>query len=129
MRADEGRELIGEAIAAAGGSYRLVIGYRVVRPRVPALLTRSLLSPEDGGEGFDAVCFASGKTARHFIATLEEAHGAATTRALLARAKVIALGPVTADAIAALDLRVDAVAAEISDEAMLAAVLAALARA
>jgi uroporphyrinogen III methyltransferase/synthase len=92
------------------------------------MLTRSLLTPEAGGEGFDAVCFASGKTARHFIATLEEVHGPATTRALLARAKVIALGPVTADAITALDLRVDAVAAEISDEAMLAAVLTALQR-
>ena len=128
VRADEGRELIGEAITAAGGSYRLVIGYRVVRPKVPALLTRSLLPPEAGGEGFDAICFASGKTARHFITTLEEAHGPETTRALLTRAKVIALGPVTADAIAALGLHVDATAAEITDEAMLAAVLAALQR-
>lgn len=128
VRADEGRELIGEAITAAGGSYRLVIGYRVVRPKVPALLTRSLLPPEAGGEGFDAICFASGKTARHFITTLEEAHGPETTRALLTRAKVIALGSVTADAIAALGLRVDATAAEITDEAMLAAVLGALQR-
>jgi len=129
VRADEGRDLIGAAIAAAGGSYRLVIGYRVVRPKVPLLLTRSLLPPEQGGEGCDAVCFASGKTARHFLETMTEAHGEPATRALLGRARLLALGPVTADAMTALGLQVAGVAAEFSDEAMLDAVLHALRRA
>lgn len=128
VRADEGRELVGDAIRAAGGTYTLVVGYRVVRPRVPALLVRSLLPPDQGGEGIDAVCLASGKTARHFIDTLAEAHGEPAARDLLARAKVVALGPVTAAAIEALDVRVDAVAADLTDDAMLAAVLSVLGR-
>ncbi|MBL9102013.1 MAG: uroporphyrinogen-III C-methyltransferase [Myxococcales bacterium] len=128
VRADEGRDLVGEAIHAAGGTYALVVGYRVVRPRVPALLVRSLLPPEQGGEGCDAVCLASGKTARHFVETLGEAHGEAAARELLARAKVLALGPVTAAAVRALDIRVDAVADDLTDQAMLAAVLTTLGR-
>jgi uroporphyrinogen III methyltransferase/synthase len=128
IRADEGRELLGEAIRGAGGRYHLIVGYRVVRPRVPAMLTRSLLPPERGGEGCDAVCFASGKTARHFLETMIEAHGEESTLELLMRARVVALGPVTAAAIRALGLHVDAVAEAIDDESMLAAVLAALAR-
>ena len=126
IRADEGRPLIGDAILAAGGSYRLVIGYRAIRPTVPLMLTRSLLPPEQGGEGCDAICFASGKTARHFLETMHEAHGEATTRALFATTRVIALGPITAAAIAALDLRVDRVAESTTDEAMIAAVVDAL---
>lgn len=128
VRADEGRDLLAAAITAAGGRYHLVIGYRVVRPPVPAMLTRSLLPPEHGGEGCDAICFASGKTARHFLATVAEAHGEPAARELLARAKVLALGPVTAAAIAALGVRVDHVAESTDDRAMLATVLAALQR-
>lgn len=128
VRADEGRELIGEAIRAAGGTYKLVVGYRVVRPKVPAMLVRSLLPPEAGGEGCDAVCLASGKTARHFLDSLTEAHGEASARAILERAKVVALGPVTAAAIEALGVRVDAVADALTDDAMLAAVLSVLGR-
>jgi uroporphyrinogen III methyltransferase / synthase len=128
VRADEGRDLVGDAIHAAGGRYTRVVGYRVVRPRVPPLLVRSLLAPDQGGEGCDAVCLASGKTARHFVETLTEAHGEPAARDLLARAKIVALGPVTAAAIRALDIRVDAVADDLTDEAMLAAVLSVLGR-
>ncbi|MEZ4382567.1 MAG: uroporphyrinogen-III C-methyltransferase [Nannocystaceae bacterium] len=123
VRADSGRALLGEAIAAAGGDYRLVIGYRTIRPEVPELLVRSLRAPADGGEGIDAIAFASGKAARHLLDTLSEHLGADEARTILASAKVLALGPVTAAAIEALDLRVDGVAAATSDEAMLAAVL------
>nr|WP_276602675.1 uroporphyrinogen-III C-methyltransferase [Nannocystis pusilla] len=128
VRADEGRDLIAEAVRAAGGSYRLVIGYRVIRPKVPGLLTRSLLPPEHGGEGTDAICFASGKTARHFVETLMEAHGEALTREVLRRARLIALGPVTAGALESMDLHADAVAGGLTDEAMLAAVVEAMSR-
>jgi uroporphyrinogen III methyltransferase/synthase len=128
VRADEGRDVIGDAIRAAGGTYRLVIGYRVIRPKVPALLLRSLLPPEQGGEGTDAICFASGKTARHFIETLTEAHGEATTQAILERARLIALGPVTAAALESMGLRADAVASGLTDEAMLSAVISAIGR-
>jgi uroporphyrinogen III methyltransferase/synthase len=128
VRADEGRDLLGPAIRAGGGSYTLVVGYRVVRPRVPPMLVRSLLPADQGGEGCDAICLASGKTARHLLETLAEHHGAPAARDLLARTRLLALGPVTAAAVRALDLRVDAVADDLTDEAMLAAVLSVLGR-
>lgn len=123
VRADEGRDLLARAVQDAGGALDLVIGYRTVRPEVPPLLLRSLLDPADGGEGFDAVCFASGKTARHFLETVSAAHGEARARELLSRGRVIALGDVTRAAIEALDVRVDTVAASPSDRSMLAAVI------
>lgn len=128
VRADEGRDLLGEAIRGAGGHYHLVIGYRVVRPRVPAMLVRSLLPVERGGEGADAICFASGKTARHFVDIMTEAHGDAVAREILGRARLIALGPVTAGAIESMGLAVHGVADGLTDDAMLAAVIAALPR-
>jgi uroporphyrinogen III methyltransferase/synthase len=132
IRADEGRELLGRAIAEAGGRLELVVGYQTIRPAVSPLLLDSLRpSSADGGaggEGYDAICFASGSTARHFLETTGEAFGQATALEWLQRAKVIAIGPVTADAIAELGVRVDAVAAEQSEAGLLAAVLATLAR-
>jgi uroporphyrinogen III methyltransferase/synthase len=127
VRADSGRALLGEAIAAAGGDYRLVIGYRTIRPNVPDLLVRSLRASADGGEGVDAIAFASGKAARHLLETLTEHLGADEARAIIGSARVLALGPVTAAAIEALDLRVDGVATATHDEAMLTAVLDAFA--
>lgn len=128
VRADEGRDLLGDAIRGAGGHYQLVIGYRTIRPPAPALLLRSLLPPERGGEGVDAICFASGKTARNFVDTLSEAHGEAIAREILRRARLVALGPVTAGALEAIGLEVAAVAAGLGDDAMLAAVIQVLAR-
>jgi uroporphyrinogen III methyltransferase/synthase len=111
-------------VREAGGTFDLVIGYRTIRPHIPPLLLRSLLDPEDGGEGVDAICFASGKTARHFLETMSEAHTEARARQLLERARVIALGDVTRAAIEALNVRVDTVAAHPTDAGMLEAVIA-----
>jgi uroporphyrinogen III methyltransferase/synthase len=111
LRADEGRTVIKEAIVQAGGEYELVVGYRTIRPEVSPLLLRSLRAPSDDGEGYDAICFASGKAARHFLATVGEALGEAEARAGLERAKVVAIGPVTRDALTALGIRVDSIAA------------------
>jgi uroporphyrinogen III methyltransferase / synthase len=122
VRADDGRDLLARAIAAAGGELELVVGYRTIRPKLPALLLRSLLPVEHGGEGFDAICFASGRTARHFLDSFAEAHDEGLARAALAASKVVAIGPVTADAIAALGVRVDAVAEEPSEAALASAV-------
>jgi uroporphyrinogen III methyltransferase/synthase len=124
VRADEGRDLLPNAVREAGGTFDLVIGYRTIRPHIPPLLLRSLLDPEDGGEGVDAICFASGKTARHFLETMSEAHTEARARQLLERARVIALGDVTRAAIEALNVRVDTVAAHPTDAGMLEAVIA-----
>lgn len=128
IRADEGRELLGQAIAEAGGELELVVGYQTVRPTVPELLLASLQPVDEGGEGYDAICFASGRTTRHFLETTGEAFGDARARAHLARAKVIAIGPVTAEAITALGVRVDAVATHQSETGLRDAVLAALPR-
>jgi uroporphyrinogen III methyltransferase/synthase len=127
FRADEGRELLAEAISGAGGDYQLVVSYRTIRPEVPSLLMRSLAPIAQGGEGYDAICFASGKTARHFLETTDLGLGADAARAALEAAKVIAIGPVTADALRALDIRVDAIARSRDDEAMVEAVVSALA--
>ena len=89
-------------------------------------LSEAQISAERSGEGFDAICFASGRTARHFLESMFEAHGEARARAHLAAAKVIAIGPVTADALDALDIRVDAVATARDDAAMVAAVISSL---
>lgn len=121
VRADEGRELLGEAIEAAGGRYTLVIGYRTIRPDLPQRLLLSLRAPADGGEGFDAVIFASGRTARHFLETLGEGLGERSARTRIAAAKVVCLGPVTTAAVEALGIRVDATATAPTDEAMVAA--------
>ncbi len=123
VRADEGRALLQAAIQGAGGDYHLAIGYRTIRPKVPTMLVRSLRAPSEGGEGCDAIAFASGKSARHFVETMTEHAGADETRAILARAQVIALGPVTAAAAAAIGIRVDRVAVSTDDASMLAAIL------
>ncbi len=135
VRADTGRALLGAAIREAGGDYRLVVGYRTIRPHVSELLLNSLRPPSHGygHEGMDAICFASGKTARHFLESIDEGLkdtlGPDAGKTLLREtgAKLIALGPVTAAAIESMGLRVDVVSAAFTDEAMVDAVIQALA--
>jgi uroporphyrinogen III methyltransferase/synthase len=126
VRAEEGRSVLGDAITAAGGGYELAIAYRTIRPAVPPSLLRSLLPVDRGGEGMDAICFASGTTARNCIATLGEAWGEVLARERIAAARVIAIGPVTADAVAALGLPVHEVARSTDDDAVVRAVIDAL---
>ncbi|MCA9705920.1 MAG: uroporphyrinogen-III C-methyltransferase [Myxococcales bacterium] len=121
VRADEGRSLLGEAIAEAGGRYTLAIGYRTIRPSVPPRLIASLRPPGEGGEGFDAIAFASGKAAQHFLETVGEQLGAESARRLVRAAKVVGLGPVTTAAVEAMGLRVDATARAPSDAAVIEA--------
>jgi len=123
-RADEARDVLPKAVVAAGGSCELVVAYRAVRPTVPYLLVQSVLPANEGGEGLDVVCFASGKTARHWLETLTETLGADATQTVLAAAKVVSLGPVTTAALESMSIVVDATAAEPTDAAMVAAVRA-----
>lgn len=118
VRADEGRDVLASAIAEAGGRLTLAVGYRTIRPAVPRRLLASLRDPTDGGEGFHAVTLASGKTAQHLLQTLGEALGEHEARRLLAAAKVVCLGPVTAAEVEALGLRVDAIARAPTDDAV-----------
>lgn len=123
VRADEGRDLLGQAIRAAGGVLDLVVGYSTTRPAVPELLLDSLRPSDEGGEGFDAIVFASGRTAKHFLLTLGERFGPEAPRRWLAASSVIAIGPVTAEALVGMGLRVDAIAEQPSDDAMMQVLL------
>jgi uroporphyrinogen III methyltransferase/synthase len=123
VRSEQGRAALGEAIVDAGGTYDLVVGYRTQRPDLPPLLLDSLRRPEEDGEGMDAICFASGETCKSFLEIMKEAHGEQEATASIGAAKLVTIGPVTTDAAKALGLRVDATAAEASDEGMLQAVL------
>jgi uroporphyrinogen III methyltransferase/synthase len=122
VRADEGRAVLGRAIEAAGGRYELVVGYRTVRPELPRPLVCSLLEEDRGGDGVDALCFASGKAARHFLESTTEILGADDARACLANARIVSIGPVTTSALAALDIHVDATAEHPGARSMLDAV-------
>lgn len=117
VRADEGRDLLGAAIERAGGRYTLAVGYRTRPAAASPHVVASLRHPHDGGEGFHAVAFASGKAARAFVRALDEQLGEPESRRLVAAAKVVCIGPVTAKAVEALGLRVDDVAHAPSDAA------------
>jgi len=123
VRAEQGRAMLGEAIAGAGGRYDLVVGYRTRRPELPPLVLESLGRPEKGGEGMNAICFTSGETCRSFLEIMKEAHGEQEAKSCIDAAKIVTIGPVTTAAAEALGLHVDATASEASDEAMLQAVL------
>lgn len=122
VRADEGRPVIGDAIRAAGGEHRLVVGYRLTRPAVPETVVRSLLAPDEGGEGFDATCIASGRTAEHLLATLGDFFGEEDARRRLQAAPIVAIGPATARALQKMGLHATATARDPSDDAVLQAV-------
>ncbi|MBK6917358.1 MAG: uroporphyrinogen-III C-methyltransferase [Deltaproteobacteria bacterium] len=121
VRADAGRDVLADAIAEAGGHYVLAVGYRVVRPSPPAALVRTLADTEHGGDGFDAIVVASGKTGAHLLTTLTQAWGEPRARNAIAAGKLVAIGPVTAAALTELGLRVDAVAEQPSDDGVVAA--------
>lgn len=121
VRGATGRDVLQQAIAEAGGTYDLVVGYRTVRPPLPESLVASVL-PAPEGEGLDAICLASGQTARHLLQTLGEHLGDPQARNVLATAKVVTIGPVTTRAVEALGIRVDATAPEPTEAAMVAQV-------
>jgi uroporphyrinogen III methyltransferase/synthase len=129
VRADVGRDVLRTAIGEAGGRYAVAASHRTVRPAVHAAVLAGLRSPDDGGEGFDAVCLSSGKAATNLLATLGEAWGEATARARLGAAAIVAAGEPTAAATRALGLEVAAIAEAPGDTAMVAAVAKALGRA
>ncbi|RMG98152.1 MAG: uroporphyrinogen-III C-methyltransferase [Deltaproteobacteria bacterium] len=116
VRGSEGRDVLRAAITEAGGSYDLLVAYRSVRPPVSPTLVRSLLPPEQGGEGIDAIFVSSGRTLRNLERTLAEHLGDEAARRLLETTLLFALGPVTADAARAMGLRVEAVASRPTDD-------------
>lgn len=123
VRAREGRDVLQQGITAAGGTYTLAVGYDTVRRRVPPMLIRSLLPADQGGEGLDAICFASAKTARHVLTTLADEVGESSARAIVSSAAIVSIGPVTTAGIEALGLRVATTARQPSDAGLLEAIL------
>jgi uroporphyrinogen III methyltransferase/synthase len=122
VRAAEGRDVLRDAIAEAGGRYAVAASHRTVRPPVHAAVLAGLRPTDEGGEGFDVVCLSSGRAAKHLLATLGDAWGEAVARARLGAAALVAVGPPTAAAITSLGLRVAAIAESPDDDAMVAAV-------
>lgn len=123
VSAEGSRDVLRTAIEEAGGRYVAAASHRTIRPSVPEAIVEGLRATEAGGDGFDAVVVASGKTARHFVELLAEAWGEAAARERIAAAKVIAIGQVTADAVVAIGIRVDAIAASPTDAALIDAVI------
>ncbi len=98
----------------SGWSCRAADAYRTERDEASVDVGRAALR-----DGVDAVLFTSGSTARSFV----ELWGPPPEDCV-----VCCIGPRTADTAAALDVRVDAVAAEQSVEGLVAALVAAMGR-
>jgi uroporphyrinogen III methyltransferase/synthase len=125
VRADEGRDLLGEAITAAGGTTTSSSATASPAPPSRPMLTRSLLAPSAAARA--ATPSASPAARPPATSSRPCARPTATSSpasSSIARS-VLALGPVTAAAIAALGVRVDHVAESTDDRAMLATVLTA----
>lgn len=123
VRAEHGRPDLGAAIEAAGGQYTLAVGYRTSAPAVPPMLVRSLLPPEEGGEGLDVVVFGSGRAARHFVDIVADASSPRAATDILTRAAIVTIGPVTSRALRKMGHEVAATSNEPSDEGLLEACL------
>ncbi len=123
-RADIARKDLAPSLRARGALVDEVIAYRT-RPAEaaadPAALGREI------ERGLDVLTFTSASTVRGFARLVEKA--GLDLAAVAARASVVAcIGPVTADAAAALGLRVDVVAGEHTVDGLTAALAAALDR-
>jgi uroporphyrinogen III methyltransferase/synthase len=114
-RAEGGREILAERIAAAGGRPEPLVLYRSAPPELDAGALRAALA---AGE-FDTILFASPSAARHFAALLDGESREAARRCTLA-----AIGPVTAEALAKQGLPADVVAERAEGGALVAALAA-----
>ncbi|MEW6218251.1 MAG: uroporphyrinogen-III C-methyltransferase [Thermodesulfobacteriota bacterium] len=89
-RAQEAREVLPEALVAAGAQVRLVPVYRNVRPQGQEEELRRRLA----GKQIDLVTFTSSSTVRNFLAMLQPA-GPDELAQLMAGVQVASIGPVT----------------------------------
>lgn len=97
LRSDIGREAIATGLADRGAAVEDVTAYRTLSEADPALAAAALAPPPD------AVTFTSPSTVRGFLAAVPEADA-------LAGVALVAIGPVTAEALAPFGLEADAVA-------------------
>jgi len=105
-RADVAREVLADGLRELGAAVTEVVAYRTVGAAGP---------PPDLA-GADAVTFTSSSTVRHFVASGASADGA----------KVVCIGPVTAQTARELGLAVAAVAAEHTEDGLIRALQGAL---
>ncbi len=97
LRADIASDLLEKKLSERGIAVTNLAVYRTITPVASAVELSAI----------DAVTFSSSSTARNFVAMLN-----GTAEALLTRAMVFCIGPVTAETARELGLRVDAVASE-----------------
>jgi uroporphyrinogen III methyltransferase/synthase len=117
-RADIGREVIGEELRKRGGEVTEVVAYRTVavdpeRDGVPDVY-RMLLDRR-----IDVVTFTSPSSVRSFA----EMYGAEAAADLLQQTEVAAIGPVTAEAAALLDIHCSIVPTQYTIPALCAAIV------
>jgi uroporphyrinogen III methyltransferase/synthase len=103
-RAEVARDVVPDALRAAGCEVDVVSVYKTRSP--PRPLLEALSSLLEGGE-IDAVTFTSSSTVEHLCDALE-----ARAVALLARTTVASIGPITTETAKKRGLRVDVTAAE-----------------
>lgn len=115
-RADRSRASLGTGISENGGQYLPVTAYSAHGEPITEIQLRSIDS-----EGLDAVCFASGRSARHHFDALAAHWGEEPTRTYLNARILVALGPVTAQAMTDLGLQVRATATDASNAGMVEA--------
>jgi uroporphyrinogen III methyltransferase/synthase len=113
-RAEQGRELLAEGLAAAGARVDAVVAYRTLCPD-PADLP-SLAIARAGR--FDVATFASPSAVSNFLSLVGEETG----RKVLGAALVVAIGGTTATALRERGLRVDGMAREQSTRGLTAAI-------
>lgn len=116
-RADEGREILIDALRGAGAEVEAVTAYRLVEapPAPPESLARLARAT--------AATFLSGKTLEHFLTVVPED----VAREFLRRAVVAVIGPVAAETAARLGIRVDVVPGAATVESLVEALAARLA--
>jgi len=118
-RAQDAREVIVTELQRAGAQVDEVTAYRTVQP--PGLeenVRRVLLKVK-----IDIVTFTSSSTARNVIATLRKHAGEEETRTFLAGATIACIGPITADTVRDLGVRVDIVASEYTIQGLVDAIV------
>lgn len=113
-RAPEGRAEVADRLEAAGASVDAPVAYRIMaEPPAPPEIRAAV-------QHADAWIFMSGNTLEASFSVL----GETTTRRLLARSVVAAIGPVAADRAAQRGIRVDVVPARATAEDLVAALSA-----
>ncbi len=126
LRAEQGRELLPEALRAAGAEVTIAPVYRTVIPEGSVDALRALFAPgslEQGTGDLDAATFTSSSTARNLQALCEAAGVSLPPSALR-----VSIGPITSQTLRELGLAPHAEAPEATVAALARTVVEALAR-